>query len=399
MSRPIIDFVCSWRGFHIRNRGSAVGSMACCALDMLAERFEIRANGAPFAEPSPAAGLQGHVRAMTLKRLLPRTLKQLAREWRDERTRASLMRRLFGLHPRPCAVFELYKFGSDVGLRLSRRHEVPLVLYFDAPEVIQAADIEGTPPVAGRRAAIRERESVRNASVVIAYSEPVRRFLLETHGCDPARVRVFQTLDHSRMSPEPPPPPRHPPTIGYVGSFMPWHRLPMLIDAFESLRLQGLQARLLLIGSGMARESIERRIAASRFKEEIEMPGFLDRGALAAQKSRIDIAVLPGTMWYNLPTKVFEYGAAGRATVAPRSPTVESLFRDQHEIALFRDADAADLAETLKRLLVSPDRRHELGAALAGRIHERHSYERMRSFYLGLFAEVADSALIPSARK
>jgi glycosyltransferase involved in cell wall biosynthesis len=365
---------------------------------MVQDRFMIRANGEDFGDtrgPS-SPGTDRRLRA-GLGHALPELLKAPVREALNERHRFALLDHLARIEPRPSAVFELYKYGSELGHRLSERRGVPLVLYYDAPEVVQYRDIEGHRPPSARRAARRERESIRSASAVIAYSEPVRRYLLDTHGCDPARIHLFQTLDHSRMTYEESPAPRQPPTIGYVGSFMHWHRLCDLIEAFDLLRSGGTDAKLLLIGSGMARPAVDRRVLCSPHRNDIELTGFLDGASLAERKRAIDIAVLPGTMWYNLPTKIFEYGSGMRATIAPDSPTVRSLFRDGEELLLFRERDPGSMAAALGALARSSELRIRIGRSLGAKIRSCHSAELMSHFYSSLFDQVAGAPGIPRA--
>ncbi len=365
-----------------------MGSMMCCALTMLDGRFAIRANGESFSARQPPMEYgSSRPQAAGLRRLLPELIKSSLREAANERYRRLLLDRLSRANQAPAIVLELYKYASELGLRLSERRGVPLVVYFDAPEVVQFGDIQGRRPPSAKRAAARERESLRSAAAVVVYSEPVRRFLVDSYGCDPARLHVFQTLDHTRMSFADPPATRDPPTIGYVGSFMFWHNLGGLIDAFDILRSHGTRARLLLIGSGMARADVERRIRRSPHRADIMISGFLDGQQLAESKALIDIAVLPGTKWYNLPTKVFEYGAASLPTVAPESPTVTSIFPGG-ELRFFRPGDAASLAAALEPLCLSPELRHGLGAALGAKVRAEHGDSRMRSFYIDLLERV-----------
>jgi glycosyltransferase involved in cell wall biosynthesis len=369
-----------------------VGSMLCCALTMLDGRFSIRANGEAFsASHAPIESNPSMRQAAGWRRLLPEVIKSPLREAADERHRRQLLNRLTRAERPPAVVLELYKYGSELGLQLSERRRVPLIVYFDAPEVVQFGDIRGRRPPSARRAAARERESLRSAAAVIVYSEPVKRFLVDIYGCDPKRLHVFQTLDHTRMSVAAPPDTRDPPTIGYVGSFMFWHNLGGLIDAFDILRSHGTRARLLLVGSGMARVDVERRIGRSPYRADIVLSGFLDGQRLAESKSLIDVAVLPGTQWYNLPTKVFEYGAASLPTVAPESPTVTSIF-PSGELRLFRPGDAASLAAALEPLCQSPELRRGLGAALGAKVRAEHCDSRMKSFYIDLLDRVIAGA-------
>jgi glycosyltransferase involved in cell wall biosynthesis len=166
---------------------------------------------------------------------------------------------------------------------------------------------------------------------------------------------------------------------------MPWHNLPLLVRAFEALRSRGHAARLLLVGDGLAWDEVARTVGASAFRRDIEMAGFADGDELVRHKARIDVAVLPGTRWYNLPTKIFEYGAAGTAAIAPRSPTVESMFRDGQDLLLFEEGNLGSLTECLSLLVKEAPARVRLGANLQELVTARHTSAHAERFYSNLF--------------
>lgn len=400
--RPSVMVVGTGRSFNLYNRASAVNSMLCSALDVIAQQFTFSINGEPF-RPSAQRGEIGMgvarsqlERPSSIAKLLPRQLRPLLREALEERNRTRLLARLSEA-ARPDAVLELYRIGSSVGAALASTWRVPLLIYFDAPEIEQYADIHGEPPPLAGRAIDREERSLRQADRIVVYSEHIKEYLVQRCGISQSRIAVFQTLDHSRMTARQPAPPSTRPVIGYVGSFMHWHRVPMLVQSFASLRRSGVDAQLLLIGDGLGRREVERAIDESGQRAFIEITGFLDGERLQSQKSRIDVAVLPGTRWYNLPTKIFEYGAASIPTIAPRSPTVESLFGITGEVALFPEGDAEGLRKLLQRSLEDQQWRLALGHALAHRVATQHTPEHTRLFYASLIRELASRGERPSA--
>jgi glycosyltransferase involved in cell wall biosynthesis len=401
---PSVMVVGTGRSFDVHNRASAVCSMLCSALDLVADRFRISVNGEPFcpstrpgSSPTAATAVR-QSRPSSVAKALPERIKPLLREMLEERCRASLLARLLRAD-RPDVILELHRLGSSLGASLAQRHKAPLILYFDAPEVEQYEDIHGATPPMASRAREREERLLSQADRIVVYSEIVKDYLVRDRGLRAESILVFQTLDHTRMTPKQLAAPSAQPVIGYVGSFMEWHQLPTLVRAFAGLRNSGVDARLLLVGDGLARKQVEQVIEASGHRSSIEITGFLDGPMLDRQKSRIDLAVLPGTKWYNLPTKIFEYGAASIATVAPASPTAKSLFGDSKEVAFFREGDAADLQQLLRRGVEDRTWRLDLATSLARRVATQHTPEHTRRFYTSLLAETAAWGGNPKARQ
>jgi len=394
---PTVAFVTGADPFDICNRRSAVGSFLCSVLTHLHGFYRFTVNGMPFV-PCPEPPLFGVVPAQpgvitrAARHLLPRRLKEALKEASVFNRQTRLCDRLFERLERPHLVFELYKYGSRVGLDLATRWACPYVVFFDAPEVEQYRDIRRFSGLLAERAMENERATMRKADAVIVYSEFIRHRLATQMRLDSGRFHVFQTLDYSRLTPVGP---RHRvdvPTVGYAGSFMRWHNVPQLVMAFERIRDAGVQARLLLIGTGADYSRILRQASESRWKSDIEMTGFVDGPLLEQAKARMDIGVLPGTMWYNLPTKIFEYGAAGVATIAPRSPTVLELFPAEEAVWPFEEGNVTSLADALKRLAVDPLLRARLGSQLQVVVQERHTVDRMKFFYHALFDSLIQGA-------
>jgi glycosyltransferase involved in cell wall biosynthesis len=387
---PDVAFVAGADPFDICNRRSVVGSFLCSVLTHLNGPYRFTVNGFPFqpcADPAPfgLAAQQPSMLTRIARQLLPTRLKEALKEPGVFIRQNRLANRLFLSLASPQLVFELYKYGSRVGLDLAKRWGCPYVIFHDAPEVEQYRDIHGFRGWLAKRAVENERESLRSADAVIVYSEAIRHQLTSQMGLDAVRCHVFQTLDYSRLTPAVPRRRTDPPTFGYAGTFMRWHNVPQLVMAFERIRDAGINARLLLIGTGADYARVRRQAADSRWQSDIEMTGFVDGPLLEQAKARMDIGVLPGTMPYNLPTKIFEYGAAGVATIAPRSPTVLELFPAGEAILAFDEGSVTSLADSLKRLAVDHVLRARLGLRLQAVVQKRHTIHGMKAFYDTLF--------------
>lgn len=396
-SLPHVAFVTGTEPFDIWNRRSAVGSFLCSVLTNLQEYYWFSVNGVPF-QPCPPLEVSEPTKsplacATRIVRLLPTRLKEALKEpavfWRQAR----LSQRLATKPDAPHLVFELYRYGSRVGMKLADRWGCPYVIFCDAPEVMQYQDVHGFSALTGRQARRYEMGSLRRADAIILYSEGIKRRFVQEFGVASSRCHVFQTLDYSRLTEGHFKPNDDALTVGYIGSFMRWHRVSDLVKAFEQIRQLGTRANLLLVGAGQSFDDVVRQVRASRYTQDIEMTGFLYGQALERAKSRIHIGVLPGTMWYNLPTKIFEYGAACAATVAPASPTVLELFTPGETIWSFDEGSVTSLAESLRLLASDRVIRERLAKQLQSLVLQRYKSDCMRKFYRDLFDSLIAGAI------
>jgi glycosyltransferase involved in cell wall biosynthesis len=91
------------------------------------------------------------------------------------------------------------------------------------------------------------------------------------------------------------------------------------------------------------------------------MIGRIPHAEVPAYVAACDVTALPATAAYTNPMKLYEYAAAGKPSIAPRSPGVLEIVSDEAEALLFNPNDAASIAICLRRLVDDPDLRERLG--------------------------------------
>ena len=111
-------------------------------------------------------------------------------------------------------------------------------------------------------------------------------------------------------------------TITYSGAFAPWQELELLVRAFARLVERDPESpwRLILIGDGEDRESIERAIVECGVTDLVEITGWVDRNTAAERVLGGRVAVVPLTPKSSSgicgsPLKLFEYLALDRRVV------------------------------------------------------------------------------------
>jgi glycosyltransferase involved in cell wall biosynthesis len=133
--------------------------------------------------------------------------------------------------------------------------------------------------------------------------------------------------------------------------------------------------------------AIKKQADGCEFAGDIYMPGFVDGQALLKFKQKINIGVMPGSNWYGAPNKIFEYGAAKIAVVAPDTPTIKDLFENNEELLLFKQDDEDSLYAQLSRYFTEEGLRHETAEALQNKIRNNYSENITFTFYNQLLSK------------
>lgn len=176
--------------------------------------------------------------------------------------------------------------------------------------------------------------------------------------------------------------------LGFVGSFMPWHGLQDLVDAFEIVSQKDSSVRLMVIGG--SRDQIGQLIEGNQDKRSLKkmiflgeidyplIPAYLDlcQVLVAAFNTKRDEDIRKlydryGFWWS--PIKIFEYMAMAK-------PVVVS---DVGEIATYLDGagltypegDLKGLAESILRLLNNSEESSKMGQRGRRLILEKYSWE------------------------
>src|SRR5439155_20953082 len=107
--------------------------------------------------------------------------------------------------------------------------------------------------------------------------------------------------------------------IGFVGWFVEWHRLEMLIETFAEVCARHTNLRLVLIGEGELRQRLEALAKQLGVAAKVIFAGAVAPGEMPAHIAAMDICVVPHSNEYRSPIKLFEYMAQASAVVAPRT--------------------------------------------------------------------------------
>ncbi|MCW3082865.1 MAG: hypothetical protein JWP12_231 [Bacteroidetes bacterium] len=368
---------------EIFNRQSALGSYIHCLATILAKNgYDVSVNELAFH-----AGLEQKKNAIAnpsgsssfIKKLIPDFIKEAIKDNRLFKDLEQLYLQI-DKGTAPDCILEFYTYGSDLGVRLSEKYNKPLYLIYDNPVLEEHQFFHGKQLFFKNKIEVREQRSILHASGIVAYSNAVKNYL-EKKYTKLLPVRIHQNVDYTRFDFINEKPKQVTINIGFIGSFLKWHRVDLLINAFVRLKKEGHNAKLFLIGNGMEFDAIKQQIANSGFAAEIQLPGFMDGQSLLAFKQKIDIGVMPGSNWYGAPNKIFEYGAAKIAVVAPDTPTIADLFENNNELLLFKQDDENSLYEQLLRYTTDKPLRDAHALTLQNKIRNNYSENITFTFY------------------
>jgi glycosyltransferase involved in cell wall biosynthesis len=150
------------------------------------------------------------------------------------------------------------------------------------------------------------------------------------------------------------------PVVLYSGSFKQYQGLMNLLDAMPGLLARVPHAVLLLVGAEEGPDDQEvRRLARRLPARSLRILERQPHETMPAYLKLADVVVSPRLYGGNLPLKVMEYMAAGRAIVATSIPAHRTVLDDGRALLVEPNADA--LAVGIASLLLDERRRKELG--------------------------------------
>ena len=175
--------------------------------------------------------------------------------------------------------------------------------------------------------------------------------------------------------------------IGTVGRLTPIKDHATLLRAASALIRQGVEVRILLVGSGSELSCLERIVDESpELRGHTVFVGATDR--VPELLNAMDAFVLP-SLSEGLSNTLLEAMASGLPVVATRVGGNPEVVEEGRSGVLFPPRDADALSTLLLRLAGDPALRFEMGVVARRRVLDEFSLERMFSAYRKLYVELA----------
>ncbi len=265
--------------------------------------------------------------------------------------------------------------------RLLVRPSVPLVFSF------HGLGRAGYMPWRRRMAS---RALVRMTTELFAVSEQTRDMLVARWGWPAGRTRVISNgVDTERFAVLPGRPDNGEANIGTVGNLRPVKNHALLIRACRRLAAAGVPVRLRIAGEGPERDKLLRLADSVGFADRLTLAGRIDD--VPAFLAGLDIFVLSSDSEQH-PNALIEAMASGRAAVATRVGSVESVLDGGRCGRIVEPGDEAALSAAVGELVASPTLRADLAAKARRFVCENYSLDRMADAYRELYVRLSRTA-------
>ena len=237
------------------------------------------------------------------------------------------------------------------------RAPVPLLLYLDHTYAISKryAKVDGLPD-AGRMSGdyeAAERAAYHAADAVLTMSDFVRRSVIDDYGVDPGRVHVIGAGPNLDPLPgEPAGPPGWPPTVLFVGVDFARKGGPTLLEAFQAVRGDVPEARLVIVGPRRAGGPLP----------GVTWAGRLGHGEMPALYASASAFALP-TLREPFGMVFLEAMAFGLPCVGTKVEAVPEIIEDGVTGYVVPPGDAAALSVALRSLLRDREAASRMGRA------------------------------------
>ena len=177
--------------------------------------------------------------------------------------------------------------------------------------------------------------------------------------------------------------------FAYLGRLVIEKGVSVLLEAARLLRAEGRDVRVLLIGDGPDRSSLEKQITASHLESSVRITGFLCGAALQRELNPIGTIVIPTIMEETAGLAALEQMAFGRPVIVS---AVGGLREAVDGAGLtFPPNDPAALAQAMRRILDEPGLASSLGALAHERVLHSFSIGNMIDAHARVYRELRAS--------
>jgi glycosyltransferase involved in cell wall biosynthesis len=144
----------------------------------------------------------------------------------------------------------------------------------------------------------------------------------------------------------------------------------VLVEALARLIADGVDVDVTIVGEGEERPRLERMARELSVAHRLQLTGAVGQDDIPAYFHAADVFCL-SSFAEGVPISLMEAMASGLPVVAPRLMGIPELVEDGVSGVLFAPARPDELANALRDLAGTPERRREMGAAGRARVVEQ----------------------------
>jgi sugar transferase (PEP-CTERM/EpsH1 system associated) len=182
--------------------------------------------------------------------------------------------------------------------------------------------------------------------------------------------------------------------VGAVGRLVPIKDHQTLLNAAALLSKNGVDVRVLLVGSGPERERLQ-MVSKNTLESRVCFAG--DSSRVPELLNAMDVFVLP-SLNEGMSNTLLEAMACGLPTLATNVGGNPEIIENNVNGCLFTPGDTAWLADKLTLLARNPELIHQLGTAARNHAMESFSLGRMLDTYRSFYRELVARRHVAAAR-
>ena len=327
-----------------------------------------------------------------VKNLVPKELLRLRADIQRKNYNAQIYKHVneyIQQNDKPQVIYERSAYGYDVGLRLSKKWGIPLVVESD---VLICDFYQNQSSVLYNKWIFRklERRKLYDAKLLVVMSKGSINAMKKEWGIPRGKIRIKGLgieVENDKNTDDPQRNESLQFKIGFTGIFQPYHNIKGLIEA--SMLLQKSPIEVVVVGKdakGFNYAELANELGANK----INFTGLIDHNKMREMYKSFDAGIIPGCATFMYPVKFLEFGLYGIPTIVPSHEAFREFFKsdDQFQKFTFNPNDSKSMAR--KIIDVQKNFRaylHEWNP-IAARIRENYSWSSCNSRLEKALAEV-----------
>jgi glycosyltransferase involved in cell wall biosynthesis len=238
------------------------------------------------------------------------------------------------------------------------------------------------------------RLAMRRAAHVVAISEALAHFVQSVEGIDASRiVTIRYGLEPRAFPPEARSDARqqlgldgHSPVVGFFGRLIHQKGVDVLLDAFQQVWQRSPSVRLVIVGDGNRRASLEHQAHTLGLDEAVTFTGWVNEAHRLMPAC--EVVVMP-SRWEGFGLVALEAMSAARPLIASRVSALPEIVADGQTGILVPPEDPSALADAIQSLLSDPERALSMGQAGYDRLCACFSAGKMVQDTLSVYQDIA----------
>ena len=239
---------------------------------------------------------------------------------------------LINLNDLPDIIYERSAYGFDVGYKISKKYNIPLVLESDVI-ILDLVKPRTTKIFNSFFYKIREKKKVSNADGIVVMSEPSIQLMKQIWQVKHDRIffkglginlNKGQNINKDYVDEKYDLKGKF--IIGYVGIFQDYQNIPILFEVAKLLKNDNFI--FLIVGTG-SRLLEYKTIVKNEGLTNVVFTGLIDKDLMDEFYDRIDLGVITDNAPHMYPVKYLEFISKKVLTVSPNYPSFNIFFENE----------------------------------------------------------------------